>query len=161
MFRKKPELLALDEVRVALGEPETVFPVRSGMIVLGLCVCALILGLGIFLVYRILSADDHTLMIGFAVSLACFAALWLWWLRSCLGLQIWLYPDAILFVRGGRAAVFGWQRVSQVQQRADKIIVLTRDDGAVASFHPDIVRAGAKLTARIRAEAQERQIPWS
>jgi hypothetical protein len=160
MFRKSPELLPLDELRAALGEPQAVFPMRSGMLTLGIMACAVILGVGIFLVYDIVSTRHHMFMIGFAVSLAVFAAWWLWWLASCLALQIWVYADALLFVQGGRAAAFSWESVAQVQQRADKMVVLTSSDGTVASYHPDIVMAGAELTARIRAEAQERQIPW-
>jgi hypothetical protein len=160
MLRKKAELLALEDVRTLFGEPEAVYATRSGMIGLGVGVCALILGVGIFLAYRILNTDDHGLMIGYALTFTCFAAMWLWWLRRCVGLQIWVCPDAILFVRGRRAAVFCWKSVVQVQQRADNIVLLTRDDGAVAAYHPDIVKGGAKLTARIRSEAEVRAIPW-
>jgi hypothetical protein len=160
MFRKKAELLTLEELRAAFDEPEAVFAARSAPIAVGIGIGAVIVGVGIFLVYRILSTDDHGLMIGYALTLACFAAMWLWWLRSCLTLQIWVYPDVILFVRGPRGAVVSWDSVVQVQQRSDNTVILTRDDGAAAAYHPDIVRGGAKLTARIRSQAEARDIPW-
>lgn len=159
MFSKKPEFLDLEELRVALGEPEAVFAARRGRIWAGIFACVVIWVLGIAFGHRLIGAEGRWYVVALGLLLSPFAAAWLWWLRGCLGIQVWVYPDALLFVRRRRAAVFAWASLSRIQE-ANKFVFLTRGDGVVATYHPDVIAGAARLTAIVRCEAERHGIPW-